>query len=45
MVRKLIENGELREDGDRDDARVKPLSLTVKGRRTLEALHGFGAAR
>ncbi len=42
MVRKLIECGELRETPDADDARSKQLSLTAKGRRTLEALHGFG---
>jgi DNA-binding MarR family transcriptional regulator len=42
MVRKLIECGELREALDADDARVKPLSLTPKGRRTLSALHDFG---
>jgi DNA-binding MarR family transcriptional regulator len=42
MVRKLIENGELKETVDLDDARIKPLSLTAKGRRTLSALHEFG---
>ena len=42
MVHKLIEAGELREATDPDDARSKPLSLTVKGRRTLTALHDFG---
>jgi DNA-binding MarR family transcriptional regulator len=42
MVRKLIENGELNETVDPDDARIKPLSLTAKGRRTLAALHEFG---
>ena len=42
MVRKLIDCGELRETLDADDARSKLLSLTAKGRRTLEALHGFG---
>ncbi len=42
MVRKLIECGELRETSDADDARIKPLSLTPKGRRTLSALHDFG---
>jgi DNA-binding MarR family transcriptional regulator len=42
MVRKLIDGGELRENSDADDARVKPLSLTQKGRRTLAALHDFG---
>ena len=42
MVRKLIECGELRETADADDARVKPLSLTAKGRRTLAALQDFG---
>jgi DNA-binding MarR family transcriptional regulator len=42
MVRKLIECGELRETSDADDARIKPLSLTPKGRRTLAALHEFG---
>lgn len=42
LVRKLIESGELKETVDPDDARVKPLSLTQKGRRTLAALHEFG---
>ncbi|MDE5446045.1 MarR family transcriptional regulator [Bradyrhizobium sp. CSA207] len=42
MVRKLIDCGELRETPDAEDARSKRLSLTAKGRRTLEALHGFG---
>jgi DNA-binding MarR family transcriptional regulator len=42
MVRKLIEGGELQETADADDARIKPLSLTPKGRRTLAALHDFG---
>ena len=42
MVRKLIECGELKETSDADDARIKPLSLTPKGRRTLAALHEFG---
>ncbi|WP_213769379.1 MarR family winged helix-turn-helix transcriptional regulator [Bradyrhizobium sp. dw_78] len=42
MVRKLIENGELKETSDAGDARIKPLSLTAKGRRTLAAIHDFG---
>ena len=42
MVRKLIDCGELRETADELDARSKLLSLTGKGRRTLEALHAFG---
>ena len=42
MVRKLIDNGELRETTDTDDARFKPLTLTAKGRRTMAALHAFG---
>jgi DNA-binding MarR family transcriptional regulator len=42
MVRKLVECGELKEASDADDARIKPLSLTPKGRRTLAALHDFG---
>jgi DNA-binding MarR family transcriptional regulator len=42
MVRKLIECGELKETSDTDDARIKPLSLTPKGRHTLAALHDFG---
>ena len=42
LVRKLIENGEIRELSDTDDARVKPLALTAKGGRTLAALHAFG---
>src|SRR5882757_8869505 len=42
MVRKLVECGELKEASDADGARIKPLSLTPKGRRTLAALHDFG---
>jgi len=42
LLRKLIESGELKETADPDDARIKPLSLTSKGRRTLAALHDFG---
>ncbi len=41
MVRKLIESGELKETVDFDDARIKPLSLTAKGRRTLAVIHEF----
>jgi DNA-binding MarR family transcriptional regulator len=42
LVHKLIESGELKEMLDPNDARVKPLLLTAKGRRTLVALHDFG---
>jgi DNA-binding MarR family transcriptional regulator len=42
MVQKLVACGELRETSDGVDARVKPLALTPKGRRTLSALHEFG---
>jgi DNA-binding MarR family transcriptional regulator len=42
LVRKLIESGELREMSDAADARIKPLALTAKGKRTLAALHEFG---
>jgi DNA-binding MarR family transcriptional regulator len=42
LLRKLVESGELKETTDPDDARIKPLSLTSKGRRTLAALHAFG---
>jgi DNA-binding MarR family transcriptional regulator len=42
LVRKLIESGELKETIDLHDARIKSLSLTTKGRRTLAALHEFG---
>jgi DNA-binding MarR family transcriptional regulator len=42
LVRKLIESGELKEMSDAADARVKPLTLTAKGQRTLAALHEFG---
>ena len=41
MVRKLIECGELKEQADAEDARIKPLSLTPKGRRTLVAIVDF----
>lgn len=42
LVRKLIDCGELKETVDADDARIKQLSLTPKGRRTLSDLHDFG---
>jgi len=42
MVHRLIACGELKEASDANDARIKPLSLTPKGRRTLSALHDFG---
>jgi DNA-binding MarR family transcriptional regulator len=42
LLRKLVESGELKETTDPHDARIKPLSLTSKGRRTLAALHAFG---
>jgi DNA-binding MarR family transcriptional regulator len=42
LVRKLIESGELKEMSDAADGRVKPLTLTAKGQRTLAALHEFG---
>jgi DNA-binding MarR family transcriptional regulator len=42
LVRKLIESGELKEMSDTEDARIKPLALTPKGKRTLAALHEFG---
>lgn len=45
LVRKLIESGELKETVDPDDNRIKPLSLTAKGRRTLAALHAFGRSQ
>src|SRR5581483_2632913 len=35
MVRKLVESGEVQETVDPGDARIKPLCLTAKGRRTL----------
>src|SRR4030088_395570 len=41
MDRKLIECGELREASDAEDARIKPLSLTAKGRRTLTTIQDF----
>jgi DNA-binding MarR family transcriptional regulator len=41
MVRKLIECGELKEQADAEDARIKPLSLTPKGRRTLAEIVDF----
>jgi DNA-binding MarR family transcriptional regulator len=42
LVRKLVESGELKEMSDADDARIKPLALTAKGKRTMGALHEFG---
>lgn len=41
MVRKLIECGELKESADADDGRIKRLSLTPKGRRTLSTIEDF----
>jgi DNA-binding MarR family transcriptional regulator/N-acetylglutamate synthase-like GNAT family acetyltransferase len=41
MVRKLIEAGELVEKTGHQDGRVKPLSLTKKGRSTLAAINKF----
>jgi DNA-binding MarR family transcriptional regulator len=41
MVRKLVECGELKERSDAGDARIKPLVLTPKGRRTLAAINDF----
>ncbi|MDB5563584.1 MAG: MarR family transcriptional regulator [Tardiphaga sp.] len=41
MVRKLIEAGELVEKTSHQDGRVKPLSLTKKGRSTLAAINKF----
>jgi DNA-binding MarR family transcriptional regulator len=45
MVRKLIERGELKEFTEAEDARIKPLSLTPKGRRTLVAIVDFARRR
>jgi len=42
LLRKLIESGELKEMSDVEDGRIKPLALTAKGQRTLDALHAFG---
>jgi DNA-binding MarR family transcriptional regulator len=42
MVRKLVECSELKEASGVDDARIKPLSLTPKGQRTLASLRDFG---
>jgi DNA-binding MarR family transcriptional regulator len=41
MARKLIECGELKETSVAEDARIKPLSLTAQGRRTLAAIEDF----
>jgi DNA-binding MarR family transcriptional regulator/GNAT superfamily N-acetyltransferase len=41
MVRKLIEAGELVEKTSHQDGRVKPLSLTKKGRSTLAGINKF----
>lgn len=42
MVHKLVDAGELKELASRDDARIKLLTLTAKGRRTLAAIQAFG---
>lgn len=43
MVRKLIEAGELRESPSAEDGRVKLLTLTARGRRTLAAIDAYGS--
>ena len=45
MVRKLVEAGELREDPCPEDGRVKLLSLTARGRRTLAAIDAYGSTQ
>jgi DNA-binding MarR family transcriptional regulator/ribosomal protein S18 acetylase RimI-like enzyme len=41
MVRKLVDAGELVESVSETDSRIKPLSLTGKGRETLAAIDAF----
>ena len=42
MVGKLVAWGEVAEEAASDDGRAKQLSLTAKGRRTVEKIHAFG---
>lgn len=41
LVRKLVDGGLLAEGASDRDGRLKPLSLTVRGRAMLEAIHRF----
>ncbi|RTL47965.1 MAG: MarR family transcriptional regulator [Rhodocyclaceae bacterium] len=41
MVKKLVACGELAQTASREDARIKWLTLTARGRKTVQAIHGF----
>lgn len=45
MLRKLVESGDVREQAQEGDGRVKRLSLTAAGRRRVAAIHGFARAQ
>ncbi|MDX3906084.1 MAG: bifunctional helix-turn-helix transcriptional regulator/GNAT family N-acetyltransferase [Pigmentiphaga sp.] len=45
MVRKLVKAGEVRESASPDDGRVKLLTLTARGRRTLAAIDAYGSGQ
>lgn len=45
MLSRLISAGELEEGGSAQDARVKSLRLTAKGRKTVEQINAYGSER
>ncbi len=45
MLRKLAASGEVREDADAADGRVKVLSLTPAGQKRVAAIHAFARAQ
>lgn len=45
MLAKLIAAGELDEESDGSDARIKRLRLTEQGRKTVEHIHAFGQSQ
>lgn len=45
LVRKLVDGGLLAEGASERDGRIKPLSLTVRGRAMLETIHRFARSQ
>jgi DNA-binding MarR family transcriptional regulator/GNAT superfamily N-acetyltransferase len=45
MLSRLVATGELKEAAGKGDARVKPLHLTARGRRTVRSIHAHGRAQ
>lgn len=45
MLRKLVESGDVREAAGEEDARLKMLSLTAKGKKRVAAIHDFARAQ